>query len=155
MLLLAAFGSPVPSVDVGYVVLCLASFCCCCTCCFLLKSPSGPSNIRSWYLNIHSRWRRCRRILITHISAARTKMIARTMPAMRPDETLDFEGGEVAAGEEDDDGVDELVANELVDEALGVLVETELIALLREGEDVGDGELTVVEVAAVVTESPA
>jgi hypothetical protein len=47
-------------------------------------------------------------MLITHVSAARTMMMATTTPAIRPVETLDFEGVEVAIGNED--GVGEIVA---------------------------------------------
>jgi hypothetical protein len=47
-------------------------------------------------------------MLITHVSAARTRMMATTTPAIKPVETLDFEGVDVAIGNED--GVGDLVA---------------------------------------------
>jgi hypothetical protein len=64
-------------------------------------------------------------MLITHVSAARTRMVATTTAAIRPVETFDFEDVEVAAGNEDD--VAELVA--LVERA-------ELVPAVNDAEDV-------------------
>jgi hypothetical protein len=78
-------------------------------------------------------------------------MMAMTTPTMRPVETLDFEGVEVAAG--DEDGAADLVVaiNELedvgVEETEDVGVEEAEDVGVEEAEDDGVGEMMIVEVA--------
>ena len=91
---------------------------------------------------------------MTHVNAARTRRIAITTPTMRPIDTLDFAGAELAAGEED--GAGDLV---LLARRVEVVVELDK---LEDGEGVVDvstveagvGETMIVEGANVVAESP-
>jgi hypothetical protein len=73
---------------------------------------------------------------------------------MRPVETLDFEGVEVAAG--DEDGVGDLVVlgrrAELV-VAINELEDVDVDVDVEEGEDEGIGEMMIVEVPDVAVES--
>jgi hypothetical protein len=64
---------------------------------------------------------------VTHVNAARTRRIAITTPAMRPLETLDFAGAELAAREEDGVGDSVVLARRV-----------ELVVLLNKLDEVED-----------------